>query len=318
MLLRKPYAMTKEDGGTTNEFSPTGWAAYASVPFDGYGQDALIVGANIHVLGGYDGTSLAPHSAYDTSTNTWTNKTRPTSTDGSHQNGMRSAYDAVRNQIYRLGGFDNSEAATCEAYDIATDTWYPLPSTYLSELSGNDALVNPGVIVDGDRFYSFGGLSFDGGAYNPLASAYYLDLVAESWTQISNMPVARAFMGTMLHNGIIYLFHSPALTGDGIVAFNTADGTYSQVGDFPGDRARYGVEKVGNKAWIIGNDNDDATDLPAWVFDLDTHTWSVEGSFTIPPTPRERLAIGFLDNRLYTFCGLDANNNRTTVNEALS
>lgn len=81
--------------------------------------NSVVIGADIYVIGGYDGTSrLGTVEVYNTKTNKWrTVASMPTARSG-------FSAEVVHGKIYCMGGYNGTNSLkNIEEYNPATDTW---------------------------------------------------------------------------------------------------------------------------------------------------------------------------------------------------
>jgi N-acetylneuraminic acid mutarotase len=155
------------------------WSEAAPLPAPRGGHAAVVLGGQIHVVGGGNSVStLALHSVYDPRTDTWTAGARLPRAKGS------PAAVVLGGRIYAIGGRSGfSDFGDVHVYDPAADRWRRGPSI--------PARGAAGAAVYGRSIYVFGGESQAAGRV--LKDVLRLRPGARSWEKVQPMPTARAF-----------------------------------------------------------------------------------------------------------------------------
>ena len=174
------------------------WTPKADMPAPEAFAATSVVDGMIYVIGGVNSSSLAALpavQAYDPLTDTWRTKAdMPTAR-------YLSGSSAVNGKIYAMGGTPDGAhvVATVEAYDPATDTWVPKADMLTTRSGLSTSVVN-------EIIYAIGGSP--SGASNDwlgssVAEAY--DVTTDTWTEVADMPTARARHISVALDGIIYV-----------------------------------------------------------------------------------------------------------------
>src|SRR5438128_2025609 len=135
---------------------------------------------SVYVFGGIDATFTpsAVVQIYNVGTGIWTN--------GTPMPGARyfasAAYYGGTDKIYVIAGFDSNftETSTTWEYDPLTDTWNTSRANVPIPLGGS------GYSIVGQNIYLAG--TWNGGTGSTVHYRY--DIVADSWTQMADVPVA--------------------------------------------------------------------------------------------------------------------------------
>ena len=139
------------------------------------------MGANLYVVGGYDGTTkLTTLECYNPSTSTW-GTLNPMSTARSHV-----AAAVIGSKMYAIGGHAETSSGqqfltgATEVYQVATSTWTtlaPMPTARMALAA----------VAIGDNIHAVGG-SLDAVG---VATLEVYDTTTSSWSSLGTMPTAR-------------------------------------------------------------------------------------------------------------------------------
>ncbi|MGZ4561612.1 MAG: Kelch repeat-containing protein, partial [Mycobacteriaceae bacterium] len=159
---------------------------------------AAVVGDRIVVTGGVtaDGALLNTTEIFDG--NSWTlGSPIPTP-----RQMLAAASDAT--SVYVVGGNNGADLTTVEAYDLAANTWTPLPE--LPQARSDFGMANS----DG-RLVAVGGMS----AGQVLKSVAVFDLGSRTWAALPDMATARHGMAVAAVGKSVYAIGGSSETGDG-------------------------------------------------------------------------------------------------------
>jgi len=126
-----------------------------------------------------------------------------------------------------------------------------------------------------------------------------------SWTQVTTMPDPRAFMGTAVVNGVIYVIggaETRKITGS-VEAYDPSNGQWASKAAMPTIRIDFAVAVVHGIIYAIGGE-DGSFNPPVLnsveAYDTTTNTWSEKSPL---PTPLLGLRAGVVDDKIYTVGG---------------
>lgn len=187
-------------GGTTNlptdavhvfDTAAGTWSDAAPLPAPRGGHAAVVLGGEIHVLGGGNSAStIADHSVYDPATDRWREAAPLPRAEGS------PAAVVFGGKLYAIGGRSGfSDFGDVYVYDPARDAWTKGPSLPPRGTAG--------AVVYRSAIYVFGGESQAAG--KPLADVYRLTRGAKSWRRVSALPHARSYARAVLFRDAVYV-----------------------------------------------------------------------------------------------------------------
>jgi N-acetylneuraminic acid mutarotase len=240
------------------------WIRRADMPTARQGVVAAAVDGIIYAIGGWGaGSELPIVEAYDPATDTWTTKTdMPTARSC-------SAAAMVDGKIYVIGGYGAADRglSTVEAYEPATDTW-----TKKADMPTARCLIGAAACVVDGRIYVSGGCTENVFLPPTLPTVEVYDPVTDTWTQTSDMPMARWGHSASVVAGKIYI-----------------------VG---------GVNSAMIKLFDLeeGGESDELEELFSIVdvYDPATETWTRAPDL---PTPKYRHTANVVDGKIYTIGG---------------
>lgn len=280
------------------------WRSPAPMPTARFALKSVTVDGKIYAMGGLtdanEGVAHAEVEAYDPVTNTW--EAREPMAEPAFYFGL----DAIDRLIYRVGGVEgNAPTDRVAAYDIDADTWtelepLPVASAYLTATA-----------LDG-KLYAVGGAMNEGGNYVPLSLVHRYDPVANEWTEMAPLPIARHAHGAAVAHGKLYIVGGLEEDGDSFRITNTVS-VYDPVTNAWSDavsaitrRAYPGVASLGGMLYIAGGfDFTEEDEAPTDSGDL--HRFDPgAGSWTrLHDLPSQRLmpSASFVGDMLYVMGG---------------
>jgi len=190
-----PYGSVKTEvfDPETNE-----WQEKSDMPNPGWGVTSGVVNNKLYVIGGYNWPNwgMDLNREYNPATNQWTLKApMPT---------KRSWFgsEVIDNKLYAVGGWnwnDTVDLPTLEVYDPTSDTWTARASMPIGLRSFATA-------SSGGKLYVFGGYTGEGPSAVFYSTVFVYDPASDSWSQLSDLPLAIAGAVAEEINGQIYLF----------------------------------------------------------------------------------------------------------------
>jgi hypothetical protein len=194
--------------GNTEVFDPVSntWETKSSMPTPRGDLNANVVNDKIYLIGGKIYSNVSPYfnetnlnEAYDPVNDSWTTKSSvPTAVKG-------YASAVANGKIYVLGGslqslsLENTLLSSAnQVYDPQVDNW-SLAANLPTTISYGGAALTLGYLAP-EKIYLVGGYS--NGSFVPLVQAY--DLKTDSWSFGEPMPTARAYLGVVALNDVLY------------------------------------------------------------------------------------------------------------------
>lgn len=190
---------------TVEAYNPTTdtWTTLADMPTPRAYVSTTVVDGIIYAMGGiqepgprsnFEGVPAV--EAYDPATNTWTALADIlTPRAGLHAS-------VVNGKIYAMGGavdINSPGLPTVEVYDPATNTW----ATKADMLTPRVILATS--VVEGIIYAIGGTLESSGSTWPAISTAEAYNPATDTWTALADMPTARAWIGTSVVDGIIYV-----------------------------------------------------------------------------------------------------------------
>jgi N-acetylneuraminic acid mutarotase/regulation of enolase protein 1 (concanavalin A-like superfamily) len=196
---------------TVQSYNPSTntWTALASLPVARGAAGAAAINGKIYVAGGLEsGVPVADFTVYDIASNTWTTlPNMPTARD-------HVSAAALNGKFYAIGGHTTPVCGvtTVEIYDPSTNTWSAGTPMHNGRAIPALGLVN-------GHIQAFGG---DGNAVNcgVTAAAEDFDPVANTWTQLPDMPTPRHGTGGATITSSVYIPAGATASGDAATAVN--------------------------------------------------------------------------------------------------
>jgi N-acetylneuraminic acid mutarotase len=199
---------------------------------------AAVVGNSIHVLGGYNGSSiLNRHQVYNTLTNTWSVSVNlPQARSG-------GSATVVSGRIYLIGGYyNNSPVNSNFMFDPATTTWTSKSSM-------------PTARTDFAIAQAYNGIYVIGG-WNEIAlnTHEYYDPANDTWTTLFPANYARAGCSAGVVNNKIYV-----IGGGDQYSYNSKTEEYdpftnewTSTASIPLPRSYFGAASIGQYIFVVG------------------------------------------------------------------
>jgi N-acetylneuraminic acid mutarotase len=287
------------------------WTSMAHMPTARGGLGVAVVNGKIYAIGGVNNdTQLAVNEEYDPATDTW--KTRapmPTARSG-------FAIAVYQSKIYVIGGtVGNGEnvgfTGVNEVYDPTTNTWETKASmpTPRADLGAN---------VANGKIYLIGGKEYwgDGPLYHQLAVNEVYDIVSDSWTTETQMPVPVFGYASAVVDGEIYVFGGARQLLEGFnnltsvsstQVYDTVNHTWSNraslpvAGSYAAAEATRGLTAP-KRVYVVGGFAQDSYSNVVHVYDSERNVWSSGASM---PTARGYLGLAVVDDVLYAIGGFD-------------
>ncbi|TBR20836.1 hypothetical protein EPO15_11930, partial [bacterium] len=250
---------------------------------------AAAVGGKVHVVGGYNGSHLTTHEAYDPVTGAW--EARAAMPTGRERLGLA----LLGGKLYAVGGSHASiEGLNLnEAYDPASDAW----SARASMSTGRQG---PAVVAVGGAVYAFGGCPSGCGASAGLNTVERYDPAADAWTPRASMTTAREGASAGVVGGRVYV------VGGHNGSALTANEEYDPLGDswatkavMPAPRSFHATAALGGKVYALGGFVAAATNVNT-SYDPATDVWTSRAPL---PTTRTLPAAAASGGRIYVIGG---------------
>lgn len=238
------------------EYDPAAdtWTKRANMPTSRQACAVAVVNGTIYAIGGNSGgdngeVCLSTVEAYNPATDKWIQKAdMPTPR-------MGTSAAAVDGKIYVVGGLSNkTPLSTVEVYNPATDKWTKKADMPTARWS------SAACVVDG-RIYVSGGATEWNSPYAIVPTVEVYNPAANTWDQIGDMPMARAFHSTSIVDEKIYVIGGMLLSempvSDGntlstVDMYDPATGTWMIGADLLTARAHHGASVVDRKIYAIG------------------------------------------------------------------
>jgi RNA polymerase sigma factor (sigma-70 family) len=173
------------------------WTRKADMPTSRAFFATSVVDGIIYAIGGWTGLNvgrfLSTVEAYDPATDTWTRKAdMPTRRE--------PCAVTVDGKIYAIGGLQHGVVVvpTVEVYDPATNRW-----TRKADMPTAREF-HAACVIDG-RIYVSGGSPTHIGGLTGLATVEVYDPATDTWTQVSDMPMARHDHSASVVDGKVYI-----------------------------------------------------------------------------------------------------------------
>jgi len=206
----------------------------------------------------------------------------------------------VDENIYVIGGYDNSFLNTVEMYDSIHDKWEMKASLSQGNLGVGTASAN-------GKIYAIGGWNSNGQYLNTVEE---YDPLKDTWTRKANMPTARAWVSAAVVDDIIHAIGGMDSTGN----FTSVVEAYDPVADQWNSKANLPVASecwtavVGHKLYAMGLGIGcaDVCPLPdVYEYDSMLNTWSKKADM---PTTRYAIAPVAINEKIYAVGGVSSFN----------
>lgn len=268
------------DSADTYNTKTNEWSNLAAMPDDLYAPAVDVINGKIYVLGGWQNTggdnwaTVNSVFEYDPAINTWKVKNSLPTPIGSWTSCV------LNDSICLVGGTGDLSpfGKDIRFYTPETEVWTSLPDM-ISDRQGG-AVVE---IID-NKIYVIGGTTKTGW-YHPTGKNEVYDLVSETWSELSVMPVPVVSSIGVVHNDKIivfggdYQYYSGCSWGcsvgtNSIQEYDPASDSWRLMEPMPFKRAIMAGEKVENYVYVIGGylngrDLDQPLD-EVWRFNLDS------------------------------------------------
>jgi N-acetylneuraminic acid mutarotase len=253
------------------------WTRRADMPTARQGVVAAAVDGIIYAIGGWKGSINNRNvEAYDPTTDKWVKKAdMPNSRTG-------TAVAVVDGIIYIIGGYDDNDimVSLVEAYDPATGIWTRKADMPTARYSF-DACVIDGRIYVPSGATKFGEVT---GNFSSVPTVEVYDPATDTWTQASDMPVARYGHSASAVDGKMYIIG--------------------------------GAEEETMKLWEEGKiDTDEMEEVFSivYVYDPATAMWTTAADPL--PTARNGPTAAVVDGKIYAIGGRQGSTKLPTVEE---
>ena len=255
---------------------------------------------------------------YDPAANQWTKK-QPMRLASHHV-----AFASLNNKIYAFGGFALPEAGppawsplnNAWEYDPAADQWRELAPMPTRRGAASAAVVNGKIYVTGGA-NSLPGVTENGihpaRPHNVLATVEEYDPAANTWKTARSLLLPRNHHAAIGVGGHVFViggrvggaFISSASNNvDLVEMYDPATDIWTARARMPTPRSAIGAGVLGNHILVAGGEGQDQRFLAAFkaveAYDTALNRWQILPSM---PHPRHGLAVGAIDNRLYTVSG---------------
>jgi hypothetical protein len=227
--------------------------------------------------------------AYDTGSNTWTQKAAPFGPLLADVNG--TLYGAVQN---------SDLSASVEKFNASSNSW-----ALVSDSPGG---------LGGSQMLSIGTqLYFITQHSNPIGTAFIgintYDTVANTWTTaVQGGPTAYGYSATAVVNGKIYFAGgAPSPFGQGdparLEVYDPSANTFTQLADMPNGVYKAGATAVNGKLYVVGGCSGASCVIQngTQVYDPSSNTWTTL-SATLQ-TARDSLGLAAIGNDIYAVDG---------------
>ena len=273
------------------------WTKKTDVPTARWGASASVVDGNIYTIGGGKGraTALWTVEEYDPQTDSWTEKRdMPTAR-------LQLSTSTVNGRIYAIGGWTNSPVSNVEEYDPGTDTWIKKSSMPTARYALSTS------VVDG-RIYAIGGIIGEPPVDKVASTVEEYDPLTDTWTDKSNMLIAKYAHGASVVGDGIYIIGGGELEGQveiplrSVERYDPMTDTWINVADLPEARwVQTSAVALNGKIYAIGGSGVALKVLEMVdVYDPDIDQWDSVGDM---PIPRASPAIAAVDGKIYVMGG---------------
>jgi N-acetylneuraminic acid mutarotase len=289
-------------------YAPGSWTRLAPMLHPQNEALVAVLGRRIYVMGGFAPDVEGPTGRvqiYDTATNTWSDGTPLP--DPVHHPGAA----VVDGKIYIVGGFHEpfpkrEPVGNTWVFDPATNHWdkrSPMPTP-------RGAMVMAAI---GTRIYAAGGEhSRPPGtpvppgalpAYEPITELLAYDTIADSWSKLPSMKVARDHSYVGVINNRLYVIGGrdrPKYDITTVEEFNPANGGWSEKAPMPTGRSGGFATVLNGEIYAFGGEGDPTSPRGVFneveAFNPATNTWREFGPM---PLPRHSLVTAAVGGRIY-------------------
>lgn len=263
---------------------------------------ATVLDGLLYAIGGYHNGALATVEVYNIANNSWETK-------ASISGRYRLAAVAVNNEIYAIGGVDNSnpELTTVQSYDPSNNTWSP-------KASMDTPRAGPAAAVVDGLIYAIGGTANTDAAlevYNPNNNDAGWEIKSSvGFTKRTDLMAA-------VVDGMIYAIggREDAMIYNTVQVYDPNNDGAGWVTKQPMPTPRYGLAGgvIDGKIYAIGGINDTGSLDVVEVYDPNNESAGWESRAAMPMT-RYGLGSGVIDNKIYLIGGADSNSGSSWLN----
>jgi N-acetylneuraminic acid mutarotase len=278
-------------GSATGASAPAAWQHGAPLPDPRGEVAAAVVGGEIAVVGGFDGSGLdsARVDAYSPARDAWRRlPDLPAPVD-------HAMAAAAGGRLYVIGGYGRSRAPRRSAWVFSPDRrWRPLPPLPAARAAGGAAILR-------GRLYVVGGV----GPRGLARTTYVLDLRRSSsrWSALPG-PTPRQHLAVTSAGGRLYALAGRTAGFDtNMMLFESLvprERRWRRLPPVPARRGGTGAAAVGATVVSVGGEAPEGTIGSVYGFDTVRRRWR-----RLPdlPTPRHGLAVAAAQGRVYAIAG---------------
>jgi N-acetylneuraminic acid mutarotase len=267
------------------------WKTGSPMPTARGGLAAAVIDGKLYAVGGADdhGNIFNVVECYDPATGRWTTKS-PMPTPRT-----QFAVAVVNGKLYAIGGSGGDGTVGVEQYDPQTDTW----AARSRMPTGSEYDFGAGVI--NGRIYLVGGF--------PMRGQMYYDPAADAWTILPSPVIAHMGWSGAVLGEKLYLaggFLGDEVDGN-LLEYDPGTNSGASRSGMPTPRAYLTSAVPDGKLYAIGGHSGESpytNTLHNEVerYDPATDTWTKK---TPMPTPRNLLASGVIDGKVYVVGGFE-------------
>ena len=261
------------------------WATGAASPGDvEHGPVSLVLGENIHVIGG---SPSKTHHVLQTGPGLWIAGVAP-------PEGVSEGAGAVVGGRILVVDEHNEDGVL--TYDPGSGKWTigaPRPTP-----DGRGA----GAGTDGTHLFVVGGAD---GNLNAHAMVHRYDPGQDEWTEVESMPTARGFVAYAQIGAVLYVVggrdkqDSPSIQ-DANEAFDTGTGTWTELAPLPTARNSAAASVIGGLVYVSGGFNGSKKVSNVDRYDPNTNVWA---ECTALPKPVSQHGMAAHGGKLYFMGG---------------
>ncbi len=273
-------------------FNPIEWNTLPELPNAQFSGDAVVLGEEIHLVGGrISDSAVSPyHHVFNTLTNEWR------SAAPLRQTRWNLALASVGGKIYAIGG--DSFLNSVEIYDPAINEWTigaPMPTARQHIDCG---------VLDG-KIYVIGGL-VNWSQFTGVNEVY--DPATDSWETLTPMPTTRHNAATVALDGKIYVIGGSGAASDiwkeltAVEAYDPLTDSWESLAALPASRFKPADAIIDGMIIIAGGFESDIASSSVDAFDPLRGEWKHIGALPRKTIFSNVVSIG---PRLYLMGGCD-------------